>query len=95
VKVRKEVAIDAALLDRYAGRYRFPSGQMATVTRQDGRLILQGEGDVKIEFYPESSREFFAKIMDAQITFETDQKGRVTELRFYRSGSVQQVRRME
>jgi hypothetical protein len=94
-KERKEIAVDPQLLDRYAGRYRFPSSQMASVTRKGSHLLLQGEGEVKIAFYPESSREFFARIMDAQITFETDAQGNVTGLLFHRSGAVQQVRRTE
>ena len=95
LKERTPIEIDGQLLDRYAGRYQFPSSQMATVTRQGRHLILQGEGDVKIEFYPENSRAFFARIMDAQIEFETDSQGRVTELLFFRSGSVQHVMRID
>ncbi|HET9220398.1 MAG TPA: serine hydrolase [Terriglobia bacterium] len=94
-KVRTEVAVDTRLLDRYAGRYQFPSRQMAQVTREGDHLLLQGEGDVKIAFFAESSRDFFAKIMDAQITFESDTQGNITGLLFHRSGAVQQVRRSE
>jgi hypothetical protein len=92
---RKEIMVDPELLDRYVGRYQFPTLQKATVTRQSGHLLLQGEGEVRIEFYPESPRDFFAKIMDAQITFETDPQGRIMELLFSRSGSVQHVQRIE
>ena len=95
VKERKEVPVNPQLLDRYVGRYQFPSSQLANVTRDGSHLILQGDGDVKIEFYAESGRDFFAKIMDAQITFETDQQGQITELLFQRNGSMQHVRRID
>jgi CubicO group peptidase (beta-lactamase class C family) len=94
-KERKEVSVDPTLLDRYVGRYRFPSSQMASVTKEKDHLLLQGEGDVKIAFYAESAQEFFAKIMDAQITFETDPQGKVTGLLFHRGGAVQQCQRAE
>jgi CubicO group peptidase (beta-lactamase class C family) len=94
-KDRKEVPVDAETLARYAGRYRFPSSQMASVTRDGDHLLLQAEGEVKIAFYPESSQDFFAKIMDAQMTFDMDEQGKVTGLRFYRGGSMQRVRRIE
>jgi hypothetical protein len=68
---------------------------MASVTRDGDHLLLQAEGEVKIAFYPESSQDFFAKIMDAQMTFDTDEQGKVTGLRFYRGGSMQRVRRIE
>jgi serine-type D-Ala-D-Ala carboxypeptidase/endopeptidase len=92
---RKEISIDAETLSRYAGRYRFPTSQMASVTRDGDHLLLQAEGEVKIAFYPESAHDFFARIMDAQIAFETDSKGKVTGLLFYRGGSMQWVRRIE
>jgi len=93
--VRKEVAIESKFLDRYAGKYQFPSGQSARVTRNGSHLFLQAEGDVKLAFYPESTENFFAKIMDAQITFMTDSEGHITELLFHRNGSTQQVKRLE
>ena len=94
-KERKEIPVDAETLARYVGRYRFPSTQLASVSRDGGHLLLQAEGEVKIAFYPESAREFFAMIMDAQIEFETNEQGKVTGLRFYRGGSMQRVRRVE
>jgi hypothetical protein len=94
-KSRKEIALDTKLLESYVGRYRFPSRQLATVTREGGHLFLQAEGDVRIAFYPESDREFFARIMDAQMTFNTDREGRVTELIFHRSGSDLPVMRVD
>jgi len=94
-KERKEIPIDSETLAQYAGRYRFPSSQMANITREGGHLLLQAEGEVKIAFYPESPQDFFAMIMDAQITFETDNKGKVTGMLFFRGGSRQWVRRIE
>jgi len=94
-KERKEIPLDAETLTRYAGRYRFPSTQMASVIRDGGHLLLQAEGEVKIAFYPESARDFFAMIMDAQITFDSDEQGKVTGFRFYRGGSMQRVRKIE
>lgn len=94
-KQRKEVTVRPALLDTYVGRYQFPSGQMAGITREGGRLFLQGEGDVRVAFYAESNQTFFAKLMDAQMVFRTDRQGRVTEIVFLRKGSTQEVKRVE
>jgi CubicO group peptidase (beta-lactamase class C family) len=94
-KERNEIPVDAETLGRYAGRYRFSSSQLATVTRDGDHLLLHADGEVKIAFYPESTLEFFARIMDAQITFETDSKGKVTGMIFARGRSTQWVRRIE
>jgi len=94
-KPRTEITIAPALLDAYVGRYQFPSTQKATITRDGGHLILQGEGDVKIAFYPESDKAFFARIIDAQMRFNVDDGGHVTNLIFFRSGSEIPVKRIE
>lgn len=94
-KARTEVSVDPSLLENYAGSYRFPSGQAATVTREGGHLYLHPEGDVKLAFYAESNQEFFAKIMDAQIRFATDSNGHVTELLFFREGLALHVKRTD
>lgn len=94
-KPRKEVNLEPRLLDSYVGRYEFPSGQKAYITREGGRLFLQGDGDVKVTFYAESDRSFFAKLMDAQMTFQVDRQGRVTAMTFIRNGSPQPVPRIE
>jgi CubicO group peptidase (beta-lactamase class C family) len=94
-KVRKEIAIDSKFLDRYAGEYQFQSGQSARITRNGSHLFLQAAGDVKLAFYPESTENFFAKIMDAQITFMTDSEDHVVEFLFHRNGATQLVKRVE
>ena len=87
-KVRTEIALDPLILDGYAGRYEFPSGQLAIITRVGSRLHLQGVGDAKIIFYAESEKSFFAKLIDAQITFTS------TGLTYSRSGENLMVRRL-
>jgi CubicO group peptidase (beta-lactamase class C family) len=94
-KLRKEVSVEPRALDSYVGHYQFPSGQIAHITREGGRLFLQGEGDVRVAFYAESDQSFFARLMDAQITFQIERQGRVTGITFVRNGSSQQVPRIE
>jgi D-alanyl-D-alanine-carboxypeptidase/D-alanyl-D-alanine-endopeptidase len=94
-KPRTEVTVDPRVLESYVGRYEFPSGQMAHITREGGRLFLQAEGDVRVTFHAESDRSFFARLMDAQITFQMDRRGRVSGMTFVRNGSSAQVPRIE
>jgi hypothetical protein len=46
---------------------------------EDSRLFDQMNGQ-KIQVFPESVRDYFFKVFDAQITFVTDDNGRATEL---------------
>ncbi len=68
----KEVKVDAALLDKYAGVYELAPGVNIIVTRTGEQLFAQVTGQGKVEIYPESAREFFYKVVDAQITFAED-----------------------
>lgn len=39
-----------------------------------------------MQIFPESDRDFFLKVVDAQITFVTDAQGRATELILHQGG---------
>jgi len=41
-------------------------------------LFRQATGQEMVEVFPEGDRDFFVKVNDAQITFETDNQGRAT-----------------
>ena len=53
--------------------------------REDDRLFAQLNGQ-KIQVFPESVRDYFFKIFDAQIAFVTDANGRTTELILHEGG---------
>lgn len=94
-KEHKEVAIDPKLLDRYVGRYTIPPTTI-TITRDGNRLIAQQDGEpLKVELFPESERDFFAKIMDIWMTFETDSQGRATALILHTGGTDLRAKRIE
>jgi hypothetical protein len=74
-KSRTEVKVDPAIFDRYLGRYQFAT-LVVTVTRDGDRLFAQVAGQQKYEIFPESEKSYFYKVVDAQVTFETDGQGR-------------------
>jgi hypothetical protein len=57
-----------------------------TITREGARLGVQVTGQPKLAMYAESEQSFFAKDVDAQITFETDATGRATRLILHQHG---------
>ncbi len=86
ISERKEVAVDAKLFDTFAGRYELGPNAIMTVTRDGDRLMVQLTGQPKIQIFPESERDYFYKVVDAQITFVTDAQGRATELILHQNG---------
>jgi hypothetical protein len=85
-KEHKEIAIDPKILDNYVGSYELAPNFILTVTRDGDHLFTQATGQQKVEVSPESDHDFFLKVIDAQITFETDGHGKATGLVLHQAG---------
>jgi serine-type D-Ala-D-Ala carboxypeptidase/endopeptidase len=80
-----EIALPAADLDKFVGRYDFGSGFVITVTHDGATLRVLREGipgAQAAQIFPESPLAFFWKVVDAQIRFTTDDGGAVTGAEF-------------
>jgi CubicO group peptidase (beta-lactamase class C family) len=91
----KEVRVDPKLFDGYIGRYELAPSFILTITREDDHLFEQATGQSKFQIYPESDRDYFLKVVDAQITFVTGVNGRATELILHQGGIDQHAKRIE
>ena len=92
---RKEITVNPKLLDGYVGRYQLAPNFILTVTREGDQLFTQATGQPKFQVFPESQRDFFLKVVDAQITFETDASGRATSLTLHQNGANLPAKRIE
>jgi serine-type D-Ala-D-Ala carboxypeptidase/endopeptidase len=95
VEQPKVVDVDAKVLEGYVGAYELAPNFILTVTREGNRLITQATGQQKIEIFPESEKKFFVKVMDAQITFETDDQGRATGMILHQNGMDHAAKRVK
>jgi Domain of unknown function (DUF3471)/Glyoxalase superfamily protein len=92
---RQEIAADAAILDGYVGFYQHTDNFVFTVTR-DGRQLftrLTGQGPVPV--YAESNTEFFARLVDAQISFITDARGQAVSLILHQNNRDMPMKRID
>jgi D-alanyl-D-alanine-carboxypeptidase/D-alanyl-D-alanine-endopeptidase len=85
-KPRKEIAVDAKVLDGYVGIYELAPSFVLTVTREGNQLFAQATGQPRAELFAESDKKFFYKVVEAQITFQTDEQGRATGLTLHQNG---------
>jgi CubicO group peptidase (beta-lactamase class C family) len=92
---RKEVTVDPKVLDGYVGNYELAPKFILTVTREGARLVTQATGQPKVPIFAEGERDFFAKVVDAQITFVTDTHGRASELILHQGGQDVHAKRVE
>lgn len=48
--------------------------------------VYAGDGQGKVEVFPETDHGFFLKVIDAQIASETDSQGKTTSLVLHQGG---------
>jgi CubicO group peptidase (beta-lactamase class C family) len=93
-KARKEVPIDSKLLAEYAGTYQLAPGVTMTVTVKDGHLGVQLTGQPQFDAFPESDKDFFLKVVDAQLTFTRSEAGKVGAVVLHQGGMDQRAARV-
>jgi CubicO group peptidase (beta-lactamase class C family) len=77
---------DPKVLDGYVGAYQLAPSAILTVTRDGDQMYLQLTGQPKFEIFPKGDREFFLKVVDAQLTFDVGPDGKATELTLHQNG---------
>jgi serine-type D-Ala-D-Ala carboxypeptidase/endopeptidase len=92
-KPRKEVPIDAKLLAEYAGTYQLATGLALKVTVKESHLEVQLTGQPAFDAYPESDKDFFLKVVDAQLTFSRNAEGKVDAVTLHQGGADQRLAR--
>lgn len=93
--VRREIAVSAAILDGYVGFYRLSDHAVMTVTRNENELVTRLTGQRTVPIYPQSNTEFFAKIVDAQISFIADTGGQAESLVLHQNGRNVPMKRID
>jgi CTP synthase (UTP-ammonia lyase) len=94
-KQRQEVKVDAAVLDKYTGRYQLNPDFIVTISREGDHFYAQATGQLRFEIFAESPRDFFLKVVDAQLTFVVDDTGRPTSIVLHQGGADQLAKRIE
>ena len=90
-----EAKIDPAIYDAYVGKYLFDTGMIFTVTKENNRLWGQPAGAQKAELFPESATKFFARVTDAQVSFQRDDQGKVAQATLHQGAQNFTGRRIE
>lgn len=85
-QAHKETHVSREILQKYVGQYQLAPGIGFSISLDGDRLMAKLTGQGQAEIFPESEREFFYKIVDAQIRFEVDPQGQVTGLVLHQNG---------
>jgi len=81
----REIALDAAALGEYVGKYRFSFG-ILDVALKSGHLEAQLTGQPAVPIFANAKDKFFYKIVDAQLDFERDAGGKVIAVVLHQNG---------
>lgn len=82
------------MLGGYVGTYRLDVEIKVTIARSADHLTVQVTGQPAFPIFPEGPRDFFLKVVDAQITFVADANGRATQLVLHQAGRDEPAKRI-
>ena len=84
--IRKELAVDRAILERYVGEYLLPPKRKFEITLNDAGLHAQLSGQPVFRIYASSKNRFFYRVVRAEIEFKMDANGKTTSLVLHQNG---------
>ncbi len=77
--IDKPVEVDAAILDKYVGKYALTPTFILTVTRSGTQLKAQATGQSEFPIYAKSNEVFYYTAVPAQLTFNVSQDAATAE----------------
>ena len=89
------IKVDGKILATYVGEYEIPSIMTFSVTKEQDKLFLQGEGQEKVEMFADTENKFFLKVNDAQLEFVKDDSGKVTKAILNQGGRATDAKKIK
>jgi CubicO group peptidase (beta-lactamase class C family) len=91
---RQEITLGANVLARYVGTYELAASTNILITLEGNHLSEKLGEQQTFPIFPESETMFFLKVVDAEIEFEKDSSGKVTDLVLHQGGRDQKAARI-
>ncbi|HTG95332.1 MAG TPA: DUF3471 domain-containing protein, partial [Pyrinomonadaceae bacterium] len=92
---RKEITVDAKILDRYVGSYGESPNLILKITREGSRLFIQENDEPRQELGAESETKFFSRNSSDSLTFELDDQGRAVRMVVHVGGRDIPLKRLD
>ncbi len=89
------VDVPEETLESYVGRYELQPGFVVTARRDGAKLLVQLTGQPEFEVFAESETKFYYKVVDAQISFNADDAGKIESLTLHQGGRNMPAKRLE
>lgn len=92
---QKEVAMSAAELAQYEGRYALAPQFILSVRRGPDGLLVGATGQGEAPVYASGKDRFFYKVVNAQLEFKRDEQGAVSSVVLHQSGQALPGKRVQ
>jgi D-alanyl-D-alanine-carboxypeptidase/D-alanyl-D-alanine-endopeptidase len=90
-----ESKVDVKRMDDFIGRYELAPTAILSITRDGDQFFAQITGQPRVAIYAKGDREFFYKVVDAQVTFQIDSEGKAVAAVLHQNGADQTARRID
>ncbi|MEM6378588.1 MAG: DUF3471 domain-containing protein, partial [Bacteroidota bacterium] len=85
-EVLPQVQLSADQLDSFVGKYELNPDFILDIKREGDQLYIHPTGQNQSELFAATESKFYSKIVDAQITFNRNESGKVASLTLHQSG---------
>jgi CubicO group peptidase (beta-lactamase class C family) len=92
-KIRKEIIITTDQLQKFVGTYEVGKDFEIKISLDKDQLFIQMTGQNAFPIFAESEMLFFLKVLDAQIQFEKNEKGEISNLFLLQNGNKIEAKR--
>jgi D-alanyl-D-alanine-carboxypeptidase/D-alanyl-D-alanine-endopeptidase len=86
--LHREAEIKTSQFDNYIGRYVVSDTFALNVTRDGNKLYIQGTGQPRAELYSSGDDQFFLRVVNGTVIFQTDGSGRARSLSLTQDGKT-------
>ncbi len=91
----KEVIVSEDILETYLGKYELMPAFIVTITREGSQLKAQATGQPIFDVFPKSDHVFYFKVVEAQLTFNKNDEGKITSVTLLQGGQEITGKRLE
>jgi serine-type D-Ala-D-Ala carboxypeptidase/endopeptidase len=85
-EIETSITVDANILENYVGQYQLVPGFILTVSRDGNQLKVQATGQPEFPVFPKAKNVFYYKVVEAQLTFNQNEEGKVQSVTLHQAG---------
>lgn len=91
----KDIVVADAILETYVGKYQLAPNFVITIRKEDSQLKAQATGQPEFDIFPKTENVFYLKVVNAQLTFNKNDAGKVESITLLQGGRETTGKRLE